>query len=96
VKSRCPRTLCAFTLGWTASALGLVATTDTGVRSRSRSKARLEYSVGFTALVPVEPSMSVWPSGAARATASAARLPAAPVRFSTTKGAPSASPSRAA
>jgi len=49
----------------------------------------------LTEFVPVEPSMSVWPSGAARATASAARLPPAPVRFSTMKAWPKVSASRA-
>jgi len=43
-------------------------------------------SAGAIVLVPVEPSISVYPSGAARAVASAAITPEAPGRFSTTTG----------
>ena len=44
--------------------------------------------------MPAELMSSVWPSGSARATASAPTLPPAPGRFSTTNGWPSARLSR--
>src|SRR5688572_28958754 len=48
------------------------------------------------ASAPESPGIRVWPSGAARATCSAATTPPAPGRFSTTKGRPKASASLAA
>ena len=69
--------------------IGTVATSDTGVKSLTGSQDSLAKNAGAVAN-EVGAMYSVWPSGAARATCSAAMLPLAPALFSTTMGWPSA------
>jgi hypothetical protein len=77
--------------GFTTSICGAVASSETGARSRSGSNGMLRYSALLMANTPLVLTSSVWPSGAALATASAPMLPPAPARFSTTNGWPIAS-----
>src|SRR4051794_37115570 len=79
--------------GCTIRMLGWFARRTTGAKSLSESNPVRLYRNWFAASTPELVTNSVLPSAGARATNSAAMLPDAPGRLSTTIGCPSASPS---
>ena len=80
---------------FTTSTNGLVPTTLIGAKSFCGSKFTL-FMAGAMVSAGCTPQSSVEPSGAARATASAAIAPLAPSRFSTTNCWPNVSAKRCA
>src|SRR6218665_2314174 len=85
----------AGTEGWATRIDGEVATQVSAVKSLTGSNGSVGYSVALMAWL-VKLISSMRPSGAARAMASAARLPPAPGLFSTITARPSAVPMLAA
>src|SRR5437016_2592829 len=88
--------LCTGSCGFTTRKKPFDTRLATGTRSLNGSNGMCSYRCGLIAIRLSMPRSSVYPSGAALATASPATTPLPPTRFSTTTGWPSVSLRRAA